>query len=359
MREKEPHSEFTFQIAPKHYQKHNYLTFCNDVLVSILKYADQKKLSSIQLEFKTPTDAKMFAEKTDDSTWQDWLLQNGYRDQLYNVYYRHTFFSLIGDFCNYMLESINCAAKMKVAVSYALLRKPIKDTLGFIEWLYVDKNEVLDLLIQGKPADLEISKDKAKTHTTIVEQKHGGNSFFSFRYDKTSETSLEHIWNNASHLITTKYKISKTEPGNLNFVFADESILRHFSDYYYLTVPAIMMYAVDLICDMFEEFAPLNKYTIMMNKLNRIVRATAILNEAPFEQINGLYRDLNIPIICPRCGLEMNMTDRRIYKFLCGKSRCIRCFKLIDTGRYIFDWEKISFTLNEEIALEQSDSGLR
>ena len=258
-----------------------------------------------------------------------------------------------------MLESINCAAKMKVAVSYALLRKPLKDTLGFIEWLYVDKNEVLDLLIQGKPADLEISKDKAKTHTTIVEQKHGGNSFFSFRYDKTSETSLEHIWNNASHLITTKYKISKTEPGNLNFVFADESILRHFSDYYYLTVPAIMMYAVDLICDMFEEFASLNKYTIMMNKLNRIVRATVILNEAPFEQINGLYRDLNIPIICPRCGLEMNMTDRRIYKSLCGKSRCIRCFKLIDTGRYIFDWEKISFTFNEEIALEQSDSELR
>ena len=69
---------------------------------------------------------------------------------------------------------------MKVAVSYALLRKPLKDTLGFIEWLYFDKNEVLDLLIQGKPADLEISKDKAKTHTTIVEQKHGGNSFFSF-----------------------------------------------------------------------------------------------------------------------------------------------------------------------------------
>lgn len=84
----------------------------------------------------------------------------------------------------------------------------------------------------------------------------------------------------------------------------------------------------------------------MMNKLNRIVRATAILNEAPFEQINGLYGDLNIPIICPRCGLKMNMTDRRIYKFLYGKPRCIRCFKLIDTGRYVFDWEKISFTFN-------------
>ena len=84
-------------------------------------------------------------------------------------------------------------------------------------------------------------------------------SFLDFRYDKTSETSLEHIWNNANHLITTKYRLSKTEPGNLNFVFADEAILRKFSGYYYVTVPAIMSYAVNLICEMFEEFAPLNK----------------------------------------------------------------------------------------------------
>ena len=56
-------------------------------------------------------------------------------------------------------------------------------------------------------------------------------------------------------MITTKYKLSKTEPGNLNFVFADEAILRSFSDYYYITVPAIMSYAVNLICEMFEEGA--------------------------------------------------------------------------------------------------------
>lgn len=51
---------------------------------------------------------------------------------LNEAYYRHIFFSLVADFCSYMLESINCAAKMKVAVSYALLRKPLKDTLGYI-----------------------------------------------------------------------------------------------------------------------------------------------------------------------------------------------------------------------------------
>lgn len=61
---------------------------------------------------------------------------------LNEAYYRHIFFSLVADFCSYMLESINCAAKMKVAVSYALLRKPLKDTLGYIEWLCVDRNGI-------------------------------------------------------------------------------------------------------------------------------------------------------------------------------------------------------------------------
>jgi len=252
------YSEVTVQIEPRLYKKHNYLTYCNNVLVSMLNYVDQEKLSSIKIEFKNDEDAKAFEKVSKNSEdWQNWLTQHGYVGELYEAYYRHTLFSLVRDFCQYMLESINCAAKMNVAVSYALLRKPLKDTLGYIEWLCADREEMLNLLTKGFPKELEISKEKAKIHTDVVERKYGGSSYFVFRYDKSKETSLENIWNNANHLITTKYKLSKTEPGNLNFVFADETTLRTFSDYYYIIVPAIMQYATDLICEMFEDFAPL------------------------------------------------------------------------------------------------------
>ena len=251
MKNKELHSEFTFQIEPKHYFKHNYLTYCNDVLVSMLKYTDEEKMASVSIDLGNDENI----EFEQDEKWQEWLITHGHREEMYEVYYRHTFFSLVADFCSYMLESINCAAKMKVAVSYALLRKPLKDTLGYIEWLRVDRNGMLDLLASGKPEDLVITKEKAREHTSLIEENCKLSSYFDFRYNKASETSLEHIWNNANHLITTKYKLSKTEPGNLNFVFADEAILRSFSDYYYITVPAIMSYAVNLICEMFEEGA--------------------------------------------------------------------------------------------------------
>ena len=50
MKNKELHSEFTFQIEPNHYFKHNYLTYCNDVLVSMLKYADEEKMASVSID---------------------------------------------------------------------------------------------------------------------------------------------------------------------------------------------------------------------------------------------------------------------------------------------------------------------
>lgn len=350
MKAKEQHAVVNFQIDPKHYDKHNFLTYCNDVLVSILQYIDAEQLSSTRINFKSQADAEAFAQLDPDTDdWQGWLDQNGYGDSLREVDYRHVLFSLVGDFCHYMLESINCAAKMKVAVSYALLRKPLKDTLGYIEWLYVDRKEMLDLLSGDQPELLDISKEKARLHTSIIKEQHGKEPFFDFRYDKSTASSLEHIWNNANHLLTTKYQISKTQPGNLNFIFVDEPMLREYSDYYYLIVPAIMGYATDLICEMFEEFASLNHYTLVMNQFNRIVRLSATYPKFGGAEVQDLYTGMNsLPLICPRCGLKMKMTDRRMRNFL-FRSSCIcwRCHKKINTGRYIFDWEKIDFTFDK------------
>lgn len=329
-----------FRIDPKHYRQHNYLTYCNDVLVSILQYVDSNKLSWTKLVFKDQADSdafEQFEKESDD--WQDWLLQHGYRDEMYEAYFRHTFFSLISDFCSYMLESINCAAKMKVAVSYALLRKPLKDTLGYIEWLYVDRDELLDLFVQGNPGALEIKRSIARKHTSLIEERRGITSYYNFRYDTASETSLEHIWNNANHLVTTRCNFSKTAPGNLNFVFTDENGLRKFSDYYYITVPAIMSYALELICDMFESFAPLAEYTVLINKVNRTVKALSLVNGATFDDLKCIYAEVGFPIVCPECNTPSEATSDLLLSMANDELICPHCQKKVDTTRYMFDWE--------------------
>ena len=73
MKNKELHSEFTFQIEPKHYFKHNYLTYCNDVLVSMLKYADEEKMASVSIDLGNGENI----EFEQDEKWQEWLITHG------------------------------------------------------------------------------------------------------------------------------------------------------------------------------------------------------------------------------------------------------------------------------------------
>ena len=118
MKNKELHSEFTFQIEPKHYFKHNYLTYCNDVLVSMLKYADEEKMVSVSIDLGNGENI----EFEQDEKWQEWLITHGHREEMYEVYYRHTFFSLVADFCSYMPPMLRVLFLGKNFVSY---QKPI------------------------------------------------------------------------------------------------------------------------------------------------------------------------------------------------------------------------------------------
>jgi hypothetical protein len=346
MKTPEHHTIINIQIESEYYYKHDYLTYCNDTLASILMYADRCKLSTTKIYFASSDQASAFEKiSKNEQDWQKWLIDNGFKEQIYSIYYRHTLFSLIVDFCHYMLESINCAAKMKVAVSYALLRKPLKDALGFIEWLYIDRNEIINLLINGTATDLLLEGERPKYISRKIKEMKDEDNYFDFRYEKNADISLERIWNKASHLIT-KAEYCRTENGTFNFVFDDEDILQEFTRYYYLVVPAIMSYALDLIVPMFEELASLNKYTVLMNYVIRTNRKMVMLGFDNTKDLVSLFEDSNMSVICPRCGKKEVVSKKSITKLMSGNYRCNRCFKSINTTKYVFDWEKIDVVEN-------------
>ena len=80
-----------------------------------------------------------------------------------------------------------------------------------------------------------------------------------------------------------------------------------------------------------------------INKLNRTLRSFEMLETISFDDAKSFYSSGNVPIVCPRCGLKMKMTDKKMLKFISNKCTCSRCLKTIKTGRYIFDWEKVDF----------------
>ena len=90
--------EEQFKIEPQYGPSHNFLVYCNDVLVSLIKYADRKKLSSVRIDFKNKEDENSFANLKEGNDIFDWMQEHGYSDAMYELEYRHTFFSLVADF---------------------------------------------------------------------------------------------------------------------------------------------------------------------------------------------------------------------------------------------------------------------
>lgn len=149
----------SYKINECYIEQHNFLIYCNDILVKWLHWIYDNNLCKMQINFKNEEEMKSFSKERDNNL-MTWLKDNGYEMEMYELNRRHILCSLVADFCHYMLESFVCAAKMKPAVAYALLRKPLRDNLAYIEWLRVEPKELIDKLLYCQPEEYDLSCKK-------------------------------------------------------------------------------------------------------------------------------------------------------------------------------------------------------
>lgn len=342
------------QINSEHYSKIDFLNYCKWTFINILEYADEHQLSLEKIKFRTEADAHAFEKvcsyNNEDS--QKWLFDNGYENVFLCSTYKHLFFSLIADFSNYFNASIENAFNGNISVAWALLRKPLQDTLAYLEWLFLDKNELVKLMLESKRAsDYELKKDKIKERINIIiaPEVQQVVDMFEFRYSKDDALTLNGIMNASMHLITNRNKSCITSPSGLNFVFTDKKQRENSTGFYYTAIPYVMCYTMDLVMKMFSEIAVLKDYTVLMNTYNLRLKNLKALGTISLEKaLELLGIDNNVPIFCPRCGKKM--TSLKVWRnFVHSNATCSRCFKKINTFRYIFDFEKIEFrNMNRE-----------
>lgn len=340
------------KIDSKFYRQHDYLIYCNDVLVRWLKWFDENKQCQVSIKFKNDMEMQDFQDKAEaDIMW--WLENNGYKDEMYELNRRHILCSLVADFCHYMLESFNCASKMKPAVAYALLRKPLRDNLAYVEWLRDDPKDLIDKLLHGTPEEYDLShkKDVKRERINRIYEKYGiqrVQNMFEFRYEKNSEMSLERIWNKANHLVTTQ-NYTKSENGELNFVFVNMERWEQMTEYYYSVVPLVMSYAVELIVGMFEEIAGVNIFTQTINQIMLMLHQAYGSGDAYYVDAKKTLELDKCPMVCPYCGKTIEL-DGEIDRFLLNKYKCksFKCRKKLNTSNYIFDFEKLNKYIEED-----------
>ena len=111
----------------------------------MVEYTDKHTLVSEQINYRSDKD-RLELEKAinnNQMSAEQWLNENGYKDAAYNLYYKRLFISLLVDFSNYFNASIDMASEGNINVAWALLRKPLQESLAYFEWLYVNKNELI------------------------------------------------------------------------------------------------------------------------------------------------------------------------------------------------------------------------
>ena len=339
-------------INPKYYSQHDYLIYCNDVLVRWLKWFDENQVCRVNIQFKDEKEMREFNNVAEEDILE-WMRDNGYEKEMYELNRRHILCSLVADFCHYMFESFMCASRMKVAVAYALLRKPLRDNLAYIEWLRVNPEELIDKLLYSEPEEYDLSREK-ETKKARIEQisKDYGidreNGMFEFRYEKNSDLSLEKIWNKANHIVTTQ-KYTRSEKGDLNFVFVNMEQWENMTGYYYTVIPLIMSYALELIVSMFEEIAEVNPFTHTINKVMMILHQAYGMGKKYYQEAKVTLEVDKCPMVCPHCGKKIELSDA-VDKLLIDRYKCSRwfCRAKINASNYIFDFEKLNDYIVED-----------
>ena len=180
-----------------------------------------------------------------------WLVRTDRADVANELSYRELTIAVLSDACHFLCESLLASGKGKLAVAYALLRKPFKENLLLLEWLCGSHEEFL-LRFSGESFDSYVLNRLPKEKRLEIIRSAvryvnlpGVNEelLWLVRYAKEHPNSLETLWTKATHLVTS-VKASATEPSNLNFVFSQESALDDQWDHYYSIVPLVLRYFV-------------------------------------------------------------------------------------------------------------------
>lgn len=341
----------TIKISEEFLPFYDYLNYCRICFSDIIKYADKNHLSQEAINYRSDNDKKIFETicNTEEYDEKQWLIDNGYKDVVFNYYFKHLFFSLLVDFSNYYSASLDMAYQGNIYVAWSLLRKPLQETLAYIEWLYVDKDELISLMLNSvNVSSYEIMKKKSKIkqHIEFIQPFDSTEkiNMYDFRYSYEDQLTLNGMLQAANHLITTRPYL-KTSPSGLNFVFSDDDSIYRNTGFYYTSLPYVMRYTVNLVMGIFERIAELSDYTVEVNSLNSSLKILQALS-VPYEKVKELLDLEKIPLYCPVCGQEHN-TDEVWINFAYSHFECCKCHKKINTFGYIFDFSEVTFVNNE------------
>lgn len=329
------------KLDKRFHNNHNIAVIIYDQHMEIL--ADENYSAFKKFDFNIDRQKDKFIDELNAHKIDalDWFKLNNRTDELCTVLSRRIFMSILGDFCNFIYESLQAAMKGKMNVAYALLRKPLQDELLIFEQLLIDKKGFIDKFYHlGKPEHYDpsawnksldkfqiISAAFAKLKNKFAMDKQ---IIYDLRFNKNSASGLYGITNRAIHLVTTA-KEYRTEDQGLNFVFPSKEQHEEMWDHYYSLIPILLIYSSAIIDQLIQELIPINADIMTRKSFSRFIALVLMsgdLKENPLSQemLNAVKRIFSFP--CFKCEkeFEMELADLDLI-FHSGYLLCPHCFE--------------------------------
>lgn len=182
---------------------------------------------------------------------------------VYEVTFKLICRALAFDFLEFVGEAVRTTIRGPLTVAIALLRKPLKENLFYLEWILADPEDFFKRFYGGDVEGLALSKIAEKRKLEIIRGAMAKSPYaewveaefiYELRFEKKSPISLEPSWQKANHLITTM-GVLKTERENFNFIFSTPDARDTQWRGFYATVPILLFHALQIIETMIAQFA--------------------------------------------------------------------------------------------------------
>jgi hypothetical protein len=234
-----------------------------DELTEILASAESSGVFNSSFEFTDPNHAQAIQGFSSEDLLA-WMKLNGYSDQAFEVFYKSICKALACDLLEFAGAAVRATMDGTLTVAIALLRKPFKENLYYIEWILADPDDFFAKFEVGDVDALELRKIQPARKLDVIRRAMAAaphsrwiepDFIYELRFDKQSDIGLEPTWQRANHLITTKGAKVRTEAENFNFVFSGAAERQSQIRGFYATVPLLLFHAVNMIEAMIHMFA--------------------------------------------------------------------------------------------------------
>jgi len=234
---------------------HEYSVLLNQQLEHLINYGVQNKVYSIHIELSDKKQSEEFSALNSTEIF-DWLNNNGYRSHLEKMILMSLYPALISDMFLFIDEALNCLEKGRLTTAYSLFRKPLRDNLFYLEWLLVEPTNFAGMFYDKEPTEFVLDRmlreEKVLPIITKAVDRVGKTGIvipeviYEMRYkSKTGFYSLNAMWNQALHLITTS-KSHNTPKREFNLIFSDDEDKFTQWEHIYSSIPVILHYGIEI-----------------------------------------------------------------------------------------------------------------